>query len=210
MLVVDRYHPRLRRELQSAVDAGRIEKCSELALLEPDQLRPLAQLSLLLLVIGMCFYVALDLISYFWQAHVLFKGVTWQEAVIWLGVNIIGYLIILPIHEAIHGLTILFWGGRPHFGAKLPLALFCGAKEQIFLRNQYLVIALAPLVVISIAGIILMLLAPGLASYALFAIAGNVSGAAGDIMVTRQLYHLPRNILVEDTETGYRAWKVTD
>ena len=210
MRVVDRYHPRLRRELQSAVDAGHIEKCSELALLESDQLRPLAQLSLLLLVIGMCFYIALDLISYFWQAHVLFKGVTWQEAVIWLGVNIIGYLIILPIHEAIHGLTILFWGGRPHFGAKLPLALFCGAKEQIFLRNQYLVIALAPLVVISIAGIILMLLAPGLASYALFAIAGNVSGAAGDIMVTRQLYHLPRNILVEDTETGYRAWKVTD
>ena len=158
----------------------------------------------------MCFCVALDLVSYFWQAHISFKGVTWQEAVIWLGVNIIGYLIILPIHEAIHGLTILFWGGRPHFGAKLPLALFCGAKEQIFLRNQYLVIALAPLVVISIAGIILMLLAPGLASYALFAIAGNVSGAAGDIMVTRQLYHLPRNILVEDTETGYRAWKVTD
>ncbi len=210
VLVVDRYHPRLRRELQSAVDAGHIEKCGELALLEPDQLWPLAQLSLLLLVIGMCFYSALDLVSYFWQAHVSFKGVTWQEVVIWLGINIIGYFLILPIHEAIHGLAILFWGGRPHFGAKLPLALFCGARQQIFLRDQYLVIALAPLVVISLAGIIFMLLAPSLASYALFAIAGNISGAAGDIMVARQLFHLPRNVLVEDTETGYRAWKVTD
>jgi hypothetical protein len=209
LLVVDRYHPRLRHELQSAVDAGRIEKCSELALLEPDQLRPLAQLSLLLLVIGMCFCVALDLVSYFWQAHMSFKGVTWQEVTVWLVVNIIGYFIILPVHEAIHGLTILFWGGRPHFGAKLPLALFCGAREQIFRRDQYIVVALAPLVVLSIAGMILMLLAPGFASYAIFAIAGNISGSAGDLVVARQLCRLPRNVLVEDTETGYCAWRVT-
>lgn len=209
LLIVDRYHPRLRHELQSAVDAGHIQKCGELALLEPEQLRPLALLSLVLLVVGIFFFVALDLISCFWQGHVFFQGVTWQEVAVWLGINIIGYFIILPIHEAIHGLTILFWGGRPHFGAKLPLALFCGARQQIFRRNQYIVIAMAPLVVISVAGMILTLLMPGLATYALFAIAGNISGAAGDLVVVWQLYHLPRHILVEDTETGYRTWEVT-
>src|SRR5437588_3856550 len=181
-LVIDRYHPRLRRELQSAVDAGHIQQCRELALLEPEQLRPLALLSLQLLVIGIVSFVALDLISYFWQAHVLFKGLTWGGVALWLGISIIGYFIILPIHEAIHGLTILFWGGRPHFGSKLPLALFCGAREQMFRRNQYIVVAMAPLVVISVAGIILTLLAPSLATYALFAIAGNISGAAGDLL----------------------------
>lgn len=209
LLVVDRYHPRLRRELQSAVDAGHIQKCDELALLEPEQLRPLALLSLALLVIGIIFFIALDLVSYFWQAHVSFKGVTWEGVVVWLGINIIGYFVILLIHEAIHGLTILFWGGRPHFGAKLPLALFCGARQQMFRRNQYIVVALAPLVVISVAGIILTLLAPSLATYALLAIAGNISGAAGDLVVVRHLYRLPRNVLVEDTETGYCAWEVT-
>jgi hypothetical protein len=56
---------------------------------------------------------------------------------------------------------------------------------------------------------ILMLLAPGLASYAIFAIAGNISGSAGDIIVARKLCRLPRNVLVEDTETGYCAWRVT-
>jgi len=207
LLVIDRYHPRLRRELQSAVDAGHIQQCRELALLEPEQLRPLALLSLQLLVIGIVSFVALDLISYFWQAHVLFKGLTWGGVALWLGISIIGYFIILPIHEAIHGLTILFWGGRPHFGSKLPLALFCGAREQMFRRNQYIVVAMAPLVVISVAGIILTLLAPSLATYALFAIAGNISGAAGDLLVAWQLWHLPRHILVEDTETGYRAWE---
>ena len=205
--VIDRYHPRLRRELQSAVDAGHIQQCRELALLEPEQLRPLALLSLQLLVIGIFSCVALDLVSYFWQAHVLFKGITWGGVALWLGINIIGYLIILPIHEAIHGLTILFWGGRPHFGAKLPLALFCGARQQMFRRNQYIVVAMAPLVVISVAGIILTLLVPSLATYALFAIAGNISGAAGDLVVAWQLCHLPPHILVEDTETGYRAWE---
>ncbi len=208
LLVVDRYHPRLRRELQSAVDAGHIQKCGELALLEPERLRPLALLSLVLLVVGIFFFVALDLISYFWQVHVPFKEVTWQEVAVWLGINSIGYFIILPIHEAIHGLTILFWGGRPHFGAKLPLALFCGARQQMFRRNQYIVVAMAPIVVISLAGIILTLLAPDLATYALFSIVGNVSGAAGDLVVGWQLCRLPRHILVEDTETGYRAWEV--
>jgi putative zincin peptidase len=208
LIVVDRYHPHLRRELQSAVDGGHIQKYDELALLEPEGLRPLALLSLVLLIIGIFFFVALDLTSYFWQAHVLFKGVTWQEVAIWLGINIIGYIIILPTHEAIHGLAILFWGGRPHFGAKLPLALFCGARQQVFRRNQYIVIAMAPLVVISVAGIALTLLAPDLATYALFAIAGNISGSAGDLVVVWRLCRLPRHILVEDTETGYCAWEV--
>jgi hypothetical protein len=209
LLIVDRFNPRLRHELQSAVDAGHIQQCDELALLDTEQLRPLALLSLVLLIVGIFFFIALDLIAYFWQAHASFKGITWQEAVIWLGINIIGYIIILLIHEAIHALTILFWGGKPHFGAKLPLALFCGARQQLFRRNQYIVVALSPLVVISIAGIILTLLMPGLATYALFAIAGNLSGAAGDITVARQLYHHSHHILVEDTETGYRAWELT-
>lgn len=208
LLIVDRFYPRLRRKLQSAVDAGQIQQCDELALLDPERLRPLALLSLVLLIAGIFFFVALDLIAQFWQRHALFKGVTWQEVVLWIVINVIGYCIILLIHEAIHGLTILFWGGKPHFGAKLPLALFCGAKQQLFRRNQYIVVALSPLVIISIAGIVLTLLVPGLATYALFAIAGNLSGAAGDIIVAQQLYHLPHHILVEDTETGYRAWEL--
>jgi hypothetical protein len=90
----------------------------------------------------------------------------------------------------------------------LPLALYCGAKNQLFCRDQYLVVGLAPLVVITLAGIVFTLLAPGAASYTLFATIGNVSGAAGDLMVALRLLRQSPQVLIEDTETGYRSWEV--
>jgi hypothetical protein len=69
-------------------------------------------------------------------------------------------------------------------------------------------VGLAPLVVITIAGIVLTLLAPVAASYVLFATVGNVSGAAGDIWVVARLLRQPRHVLVEDTQIGYRVWEI--
>jgi Putative zincin peptidase len=207
MKIIDRYHPQLRREQQVAIDAGHVEKRDELALLEAEQLLPLARLSLLLLLVGGIFFAGLDLLIFVWQRHTL-PTLTWGEGALWLGLNILGYIIILPIHEAIHGLAFAFWGGRPHFGTKLPLALYCGAKDQIFRRNQYLVVGLAPLIVITIACIVLTVFSPVLAAYTLLASAGNCSGAAGDVWVAVRLWRLPKHVLVEDTETGYRVWEV--
>lgn len=204
--LVDRYHPQLRRKQQAFIDAGQLCKLDELALLEPEQLRPLVQLSLLLLLLSGIFFVLLDQVAYSWRTHIFLPHVTIGSIVVWLGINILGYIIVLPIHEAIHGLAFVFWGGKPHFGAKLPFALYCGAKQQLFRRNHYLVISLAPLVVITVAGIIVTLLAPDLAAYALLAIAGNISGAAGDVLAAQHMLRLPRQALMEDTETGYTAW----
>jgi len=114
----------------------------------------------------------------------------------------------LPLHEGIHGLAFAFWGGKPFFGAKLPVALYCGAKNQLFRRNHYLMVGLAPLVVITLAGIVLTILVPGLAAYTLFGTIGNVSGAAGDVWGTRKILRQPKHVLVEDTETGYRVWEI--
>jgi len=128
---------------------------------------------------------------------------------LWLVINIVGYILILPLHEVIHAAAFTLWGGKPYFGARLPYALYCGAKDQLFHRNQYLVVGLAPLVVITLAGISFTLVSPALASYTIFAIAGNISGSAGDLWAVRRLLRLPHSILVEDTETGYRAWQLT-
>ena len=81
--------------------------------------------------------------------------------------------------------------------------------SAILRRNQYLVVGLAPLVVITLAGIIFTLLAPVLASYTLFVTVGNISGAAGDIWSVQRIARLPATALVEDTEAGYRAWELT-
>jgi Putative zincin peptidase len=206
--LIDRYHPQARREKQAHIDMGHLRKIEELALLEGEQLRPLALLSLIMLIISGIFFVVLDLLSYFghyqhWLAPLSVGGI-----VIWLLLNSIGYILILGVHEIIHGIVFAFWGGKPHFGAKLPLALYCGARQQLFARNYYLAVGLAPLVLITIAGIIVTVLYPGVAAYMLMAFAGNFSGAAGDVVASRNVARLPAQILIEDTEVGYTAWEI--
>lgn len=208
LTIIDRFHPRVVREEQKAIDAGQLRKLEELELLEPAQLRPLATISLQMLGIGAVFFIALNYAAYFWQTRTLALHITGGGVLLWLVINVIGYFLILPIHEVVHALAFLFWGGRPYFGTKLPLALYCGAKNQLFHRNQYLVVGLAPLVVLTLVGIIFTLLNPVLASYTLFASLGNVSGAAGDVWTVARLLRLPKSALVEDTEAGYRVWEL--
>jgi hypothetical protein len=207
LILVDRYHPYQRRQLQAMIDAGRLHKCDEVELLELDQLKPLARLLLHLLLMSSVFFVALDLASYYWQTHTFSLNLTFWSVAGWVGINIVSYVLVMLLHELVHALFFLFWGGRPYFGAKLPLALYCGAKNQLFHRNHYLVVGLAPLVLITLVGIVVTIIAPVQASYVLFALVGNSAGAAGDLEVAARVLKLKDGIiLVEDTESGYRAW----
>lgn len=206
--VIDRFHPQQRGKLQSAIDAGQLAQVDELALFDDQQLRPMAVLSIQLLGLGALFFGVLNLVVFTAHTHQFFPQVTFWGFIVWLFLNILGYFVILPIHEVIHGIVFAFWGGRPHFGAKWPFALYCGAREQLFRRDQYLVIGLAPFFVITLAGIIFIVLSPMLASYSLLAIIGNVSGAAGDLWVAERLRRVSKDTLIEDTETGYRAFEV--
>jgi hypothetical protein len=208
LLFVDRFHPRRRNDVQQAIDAGRLFKRDELELLTPEAMRPLARIGGLMLLAAGIFFVALNFATYFWQKHTLNLGITFGGTLLWLVINIAGSLIILPLHELIHGLAFLLWGGKPFFGAKLPFALYCGARQQVFRRNQYLVVGLAPLVVITIVAFVLTLFFPVLASYTLFANLSNFSGAVGDVWVAARILRQPADILVEDTDAGYRAWEI--
>ncbi len=209
LTLIDRFHPHLRDEQQEAINTGHLRKLEEVELLEPEQLRPLAMLSLLLLVIGGVFFGLLNFAAYSWQTHASPGNIGGWGLFLWIVINIVGYFLILPVHEVVHAAAFALWGGKPYFGTKLPYALYCGAKQQLFRRNQYLVVGLAPLVVITLAGIVFTIVSPALASYTIFATVGNFSGAAGDVWVARRLLRQPRSVLVEDTEAGYRAWELT-
>jgi hypothetical protein len=209
MTLIDRFHPRRRALFQAAIDAGHLEQVDELALLSPEQILSLARLSLRLLLFAGLFFLTLNLAAYTWRTGQHGAALTPGLVFSWLGINILSYMVMLPVHELLHGLTIIVLGGKPHYGTHLPFALYCGARDQVFSRNSYLAIALAPLAVLSLAAIALTLLAPGLSPFLLFASVGNVSGAAGDLRAIQRLRALPSRVLVEDRETGYRAWKVT-
>lgn len=206
--LIDRFQPRLRREQQAAIDTGWLSKVDEVELLGLEQLHPLAVLSLYMLLISTLGFGILNLAAYYWQQHGLDFAFTFASIALWLIANIVSYIVVLPVHEAIHALVIAALGGTPYFGAKLPLALYCGAENQLFRRDQYLLIALAPLVVLTLAAIVCTLLSPIATSYVFFATVGNFSGAAGDVWSVRHLLRLPPTVLVEDTRTGYRVWEI--
>lgn len=209
LTLIDRFQPRLRVEQQVAIDAGHIRKVEELALLEQEQLLPLARLSLQLLLVGAVFFGLLNDGAFALRYHTFKPGITGGGLLLWLVISLVGYCLMLPLHEALHGAAFLLWGGKPYFGAKLPYALYCGAKNQLFRRNQYLVVGLAPLVVITLAGIVLTFIAPVVAVFTLAVTVGNISGAAGDVWSVARMLRLPATTVVEDTESGYRVWEVT-
>src|SRR5512145_3181414 len=58
-------------------------------------------------------------------------------------------LVVLPLHEWIHGLTIQRVGHRARYGVKW-VVLFATSDGALFRRNEFIRIALAPLVVITV------------------------------------------------------------
>jgi hypothetical protein len=91
----------------------------------------------------------------------------------------------LILHEAIHG--IFFWiftRSRPKFAFRGVYA-YAAAPGWFLSRNAYLITGLAPLVLISLAGLMVIWLVPASALLAVwFVLIMNASGAVGDLFTT--------------------------
>ncbi len=97
-------------------------------------------------------------------------------------------VIILLLHEGIHGLFFwIFSRSRPVFGLR-PLYAYFGAPTWFFPRRQYAIAALGPLVIIAAVGLLFLMLAPaGWVLMIAFLVAINTGGAIGDIFVFNRL-----------------------
>ena len=202
------WQPRRQRLAQQAVDAGRVRQVQAWDALAPERLRDLATFSLSLFLAGIALFVGLNLLFYRLETGHAHSTLTWSLALLALGANALAYLLVLVLHEGIHGLIFALMGGRPRFGARLPLALYCGAPNQLFTRNAYLAVGLAPLVLISLGGIALIVLAPTIAPFVQLGLIGNFSGAAGDLWAARILLRQPPRMLIQDTTTGFEVYEL--
>jgi hypothetical protein len=99
----------------------------------------------------------------------------------------------------VHGLFfVILTRSRPYFGIKQMYAYAC-APDWYIPRNQFLVVGLAPLIFITIAGFLLMpLLDSTLATFTLFGMAVNASGAIGDIYTVLWILRFPAQAFVCD------------
>jgi hypothetical protein len=113
---------------------------------------------------------------------------------------LIATVLMIVLHEAVHGLAFwLFTGKRPTFGFKGLYAYAASPKGVYLPRKQYFVVALAPLISLSLLGLILIPLLPLIALPTLvFFLIGNAAGAIGDVWVVGWLLREPAEILLQD------------
>lgn len=105
----------------------------------------------------------------------------------------------IVLHEAVHGAFFwIFTGARPRFAVYWTHA-YAAAPEWYIPRIPFLITTLAPLVLISLAGLFVLRYAPQ--SWLLptwYILTMNVSGAIGDLLVAYLLLRMPPTGLVQD------------
>lgn len=200
--------PTVRQRFGAAIRAGRLREIDRIDLLAEEGLPQLARRGAWLLAAATAGFIGLDVAaSLARRAGPLPGGPAVLQIGALLAGNIAGYLVMVPAHEALHAAMILALSGRPRFGLKLPIAAYCTAPGQLFTRNGYIAVALTPLVALTAAGIVTTWLAPHVGAYLILGLAGNVSGAVGDLLAVDRLRRLPPDALIADTQIGYTAYQ---
>ena len=115
-----------------------------------------------------------------------------------LGATLVTVIVII-LHEAAHGL--FFWiytHSRPVFAYRIYYA-YASAPGWYLPRNQYLITSLAPFVLLTILGVILLAILPPVWFLAILAfMTFNASGAIGDLVVAIWLIKQPYSCLAQD------------
>ena len=126
-----------------------------------------------------------------------------------IGAVLLGVLLAMGLHELTHGLTMQLFGAKPKYGILWKgLMLYATSPGYAYPRNNFIVIALAPLVVISTLVIIGMWLLQGTLLVPLLALCGifNASGAVGDMWMTMIVLRYPATAYVMDERDGLRIF----
>jgi hypothetical protein len=112
---------------------------------------------------------------------------------------IITTALMIVLHEAVHGFFFwLFTRSMPKFAFK-GIYAYAAAPQWYLPKEHYLVVALAPLLVLSLAGMALMLVVPsGWFMILILFLVTNASGAIGDLWVTGWLMRQPNTCYAND------------
>ena len=112
-----------------------------------------------------------------------------------------GIFLYMVLHEIIHGVFMKAFSGRnPHYGFT-GIYAYAGS-DAYFRRDQYLIIAFAPVVILGIVIAVLTVAFYETAFWYLYLIQMvNVSGAAGDFYVGWLIARERKDVMVRDAGT---------
>jgi hypothetical protein len=113
---------------------------------------------------------------------------------------LLALVFILLLHELIHGFFFyLFTGAKPVIGFKSVYA-YAGAPDWYIKKKYFQVITLAPLIIISVTGFILLFfINPPYSSILFLLITANAAGSAGDIWMSILLMRKPPETYINDS-----------
>jgi hypothetical protein len=118
-------------------------------------------------------------------------------------------LALAAAHEAVHGLVMRAFGASPEFGVLradgVPLGFFATAPGHRFSRREYLIVAMAPVLVLTPLGVPACLLPFG--AYLAIPLAVVCGGCVGDLTIAWRVLQVPSNIECEDLRDGVRFWQ---
>ena len=117
------------------------------------------------------------------------------------------------LHESVHGVLFLAFGGRPRFGFKpwtrLGPVFWAAAPGSYLTKLQYASASLAPAVLLTVLLAAALALVAGydlLTSVVAWAFLLNAMGSAGNILMVRKLVPYPRTTRFEDIGDGFVAY----
>ena len=117
-----------------------------------------------------------------------------------------GTVLYIFLHEFVHGTFIKYYSGRKAQYGFTGLYAYAGSKAY-FNKSQYVVIALAPIVIWGIFLTVLLILVPQSWFWAVYFIQLiNLSGAAGDLYVVWKFSGMRRDILIRDCGTDMTVY----
>jgi hypothetical protein len=119
-----------------------------------------------------------------------------------------GVVVTLVLHELAHGLAMMAYGARPRFGILWEgLMVYATSPGYAFRRNKYIVIVLAPLVGLSLAALMAILILPPVwAVLVALCATVNAAGAVGDLWILRITLRYPGHAYVMDERDGMRIF----
>lgn len=113
-------------------------------------------------------------------------------------------IAVLILHEIVHSLFYwLFSSHRPKFGFQGLLPYAAAPSGVYFPRNQFIIVGLSPLVLLTAVGLLLMVVLPiAFVPFLIFFVAFNAAGASGDLILVIQLIPFLSDTVMEDNGSG--------
>jgi len=120
-----------------------------------------------------------------------------------------GIMVTIVLHEAVHGITMRLFGAHPRYGIMWRYGMFYAtAPGFAFPRRDYLIVAITPLIGVSLLAVLGMILLAGSAVVGLLALCAtvNAAGAVGDLWIIGIVLRYPPSTYVVDEQDGVRIF----